>query len=96
MASRQATSPADVADAVGSTLSVQDETLLDFERRHSGTGRAKDAAIRSAFDISPAAYYVRLSRIIDSPEAMAYDPLLVQRLQRRVAASARWHAGADR
>ena len=36
-----------------------------------------------------AEYYARLSTLIDSDEAAAYDPLLVQRLQRRVASAAR-------
>ena len=80
-------------ESAGSTLSALDESVLEFERRHPRAGRAKDAAIRAAFDCSPTAYYLRLSRLIDAPEAMAYDPLLVQRLQRRVAAHSHWHGG---
>jgi hypothetical protein len=83
------------SETAGSTLSALDESVLDFERRHTGTGRAKDAAIRAAFDLSPTAYYLRLSRLIDSPEAAAYDPLLVQRLLRRVAAHGQWRGRTD-
>lgn len=77
-------------------LSEQQEAVLQFERRHPKPGRAKDAAIRARFDLSPSAYYVLLSSLIESPDAMAYDPLLIQRLQRRVADRTQWQHGADR
>jgi Protein of unknown function (DUF3263) len=32
--------------------------------------------------LSPARYYQLLNRLIDRPEALAYDPMLVQRLRR--------------
>jgi Protein of unknown function (DUF3263) len=68
----------------GSTLSPLEEGILAFERRHWRRPNAKDAAIRSTFGLSPAAYYVLLSTLIESDEAMAYDPLLLLSLQRRV------------
>lgn len=77
--------------SAGSTLSGLDELMLAFERRHPVAGRAKDAAIRATFDMSPSAYHVRLSYLIDAPEAMAYAPLLVQRLHRRELAHHQWH-----
>jgi hypothetical protein len=46
----------------------------------------KDRAIRARFGHSPARYYPLLNHLIDSPDAMAYDPMLVKRLRRlRVA-----------
>lgn len=96
MALSPATREPRAPEPAGTTLSAEDESVLDFERRHPHPGRAKDAAIRATFGISPAAYFVRLSRVIETAEALAYDPLLVQRLQRRVAQRAQWHRGADR
>lgn len=63
-------------------LSDRDRDILAFEgewRRHGG---AKEEAIRSAFDVPPARYYQLLGRLIDSPEALAHDPMLVRRLRR--------------
>jgi hypothetical protein len=63
-------------------LSDRDRALLAFEaewRRHGG---AKEEAIRAEFDIPPARYYQLLDRLIDTGEALAYDPLLVRRLRR--------------
>ena len=45
----------------------------------------KGAAIQRAFGISPARYYQLLNRVIDDPQALAYDPLTVRRLRHRRA-----------
>lgn len=63
-------------------LSDRDRDILAFEgewRRHGG---AKEEAIRSRFDMPPARYYQLLGRLIDQPEALAHDPMLVRRLRR--------------
>lgn len=63
-------------------LSDRDREILSFEgewRRHGG---AKEEAIRDTFDIPPARYYQLLGRLIDRPEALAHDPMLVRRLRR--------------
>ena len=73
----------------GSILSPQDEAILAIERRLWRRAAVKEEAIRATLGLSPAEYYARLSTLIDSDEAAAYDPLLVQRLQRRVASAAR-------
>ena len=67
--------------------------LACLERGHWRRGSSKDDAIRAAFGMSPTAYYLALSRLIDSPEAAAYDPQLVQRLQRRIAERAARRSG---
>jgi hypothetical protein len=55
--------------------------ILDFER--SWTARlAKEAAVRRRFGVSAARYYHALNRLIDRPEALRYDPVLVRRLRR--------------
>lgn len=73
------------------TLSDRDLAFLAFEgewRRHAG---AKEEAIRAEFEITPARYYQLLSRLIDTPEALAHDPMLVRRLRRRRDEAAETH-----
>jgi hypothetical protein len=56
--------------------------VLDFERKWWQLGVSKELAIRERFAISPARYYQLLNRLIESPEALEYDPMLVRRLRR--------------
>lgn len=56
--------------------------VLDFERAAESTAGRKVALIRDRFGLSPAGYYQLLNRLIDRPEALEYDPMLVQRLRR--------------
>jgi hypothetical protein len=70
-------------------LGERERGVLAFERqwwRHAG---AKEEAIRREFGIGPTAYYQLLSRLIDDPAAIAYDPMLVKRLQRQRASRRR-------
>lgn len=63
-------------------LSERDQAVLAFERqwwRHVG---AKEQAIRTTFSLSAARYYQLLGALVDSPLALAADPMLVKRLQR--------------
>ncbi len=72
----------DPVEQPGHGLSARDARILDFERqwwRHAG---AKEEAIRSEFELSTARYYQLLNAIIDLPDALRYDPILVGRLQR--------------
>jgi hypothetical protein len=56
--------------------------VLDFEREAWKLTVTKERAIRERFGFSPARYHQLLHRIIDRPEALAYDPMLVRRLRR--------------
>lgn len=56
--------------------------MLEFERSWASRVGAKDAAIRAEFSVPAARYYQMLYALIDSPEALRSDPLLVRRLQR--------------
>ena len=70
-------------------LGERERSVLAFERqwwRHAG---AKEEAIRRQFGIGPTAYYQLLSRLLDDPAALAYDPMLVKRLQRQRASRRR-------
>lgn len=74
-------------------LSDRDAAILAFERqwwRHAG---AKEQAIREEFGLSAARYYQVLGALIDRPEALRHDPMLVKRLLRlREARLAARHA----
>lgn len=64
------------------SLTARDRGILDFERdwtRHAG---AKEDAVHAEFGLTPARYYQVLNALLDSPAALAYDPMLVKRLQR--------------
>ena len=76
----------------GGPLGDRERDVLHFERhwwRHAG---AKEEAIRRQFGVGPTAYYQLLSRLIDDPAALAYDPMLVKRLQRQRASRRRQRA----
>lgn len=63
-------------------LDDRSRAILDFEGEWGIHPGHKEDAIRQKFEISPARYYQLLGRLIDSHAALAYDPLLVKRLQR--------------
>ena len=66
----------------GSELSARDAEILEFERSWWRSSGAKEQTIRERFDMSPTRYYQVLNALIDSPSALAADPLLVKRLRR--------------
>jgi hypothetical protein len=63
-------------------LSSRDAAMLDFERQWWKYAGAKEQAVREKFDMSATRYYQVLNALIDRPEALAHDPLLVRRLRR--------------
>ena len=63
-------------------LSVRDADILTFERQWWKFAGAKEQAIRDKFQMSDTRYYQVLNALIDKPEALAQDPLLVKRLRR--------------
>ncbi len=86
-------SPAQESENSPGPLGEREQGVLAFERhwwRHAG---AKEEAIRRQFGVGPTAYYQLLSRLIDDPAAMAYDPMLVKRLQRQRASRRRRRSG---
>ena len=66
----------------GSALSDRDRRILDFERQWWKYAGAKEQAVRELFEMSATRYYQVLNALIDKPEALAQDPLLVKRLRR--------------
>lgn len=66
-------------------LDGDDLRILHFEDRWwQGTHKPgmKGRAIRREFGLTETAFYQRLNSIIDRPEALALNPLLIRRLQR--------------
>jgi hypothetical protein len=70
-------------------LSERDQDILAFERQWWKYAGAKEAAVREQFDMSSTRYYQVLNALIDRPEALEHDPLLVRRLRRLRAARQR-------
>jgi hypothetical protein len=63
-------------------LSEREHEMLAFERQWWRYAGAKEQAIREQFGISATRYYQALNNMIDRPEALATDPMLVKRLRR--------------
>ena len=63
-------------------LSARDAEILSFERQWWKFAGAKEQAIRDKFQMSATRYYQVLNALIDKPEALVQDPLLVKRLRR--------------
>jgi hypothetical protein len=75
--------------AAADLLSERDRAILEFERQWWKYAGAKEQAIRELFDMSGTRYYQILNGLIDTPEALAFDPMLVKRLRRMRAARQR-------
>ncbi|KQS68554.1 DUF3263 domain-containing protein [Modestobacter sp. Leaf380] len=65
-----------------SGLPRRERDVLAFERQWWRYAGAKEAAIKEQFGLSATRYYQVLNTVIDRPEALAADPLLVRRLRR--------------
>jgi len=72
-----------------SELTERDQRILAFERLWWKYAGAKEQAVREQFAMSATRYYQVLNALIDKPEALAFDPLLVKRLRRLRAARQR-------
>lgn len=73
-------------------MTETDRQYLDFANTWWRYAGAKDSAIRDRFGISSTRYYAALNRIIEDPQALAYAPQLVRRLQRQRDARRRQRA----
>lgn len=63
-------------------LTETQRAVLDFERTDGHGAGLTASAIRAQLGWSQARYYQVLNALMDSPEAIAVDPLLVYRLRR--------------
>ena len=64
-----------------SALSERDMRLLAFERGTWRTAGAKEQAIVEVLGIPATRYYQLLNELIDNPDALRFDPVLVKRLR---------------
>ncbi len=63
-------------------LSRRELEILDFERKWWKYAGAKEEAVRELFGMSATRYYQVLNAVLDKPEALVADPMLVKRLRR--------------
>lgn len=63
-------------------MPARDREILAFERQWWKYAGAKEQAIKELFDMSATRYYQVLNALIDTPEALEADPMLVKRLRR--------------
>jgi hypothetical protein len=77
------------AQVANAGLSRREHEMLTFERQWWRRAGAKETAIRDRFDLSPTRYYQALNALVDRPDALAADPLLIRRLRRVRAARQR-------
>lgn len=63
-------------------LSRREHDILSFERQWWKYAGAKEEAIKELFDMSATRYYQVLNALVDRPESLAADPMLVKRLRR--------------
>jgi hypothetical protein len=66
------------------TLTDRERTALDVERDWWLSSPSKRQAISERLGLSVGTYYGLLRRLAESPEAFAYDPLVVHRVKRRI------------
>jgi hypothetical protein len=62
-------------------LSELDMRILAFERRGWRSPTLKEQAISDVLGLTATRYYQVLNELIDRPEALEFDPVLVKRLQ---------------
>lgn len=63
-------------------LTRREHDILSFERQWWKYAGAKEEAIKELFDMSATRYYQVLNALVDRPESLAADPMLVKRLRR--------------
>ncbi len=63
-------------------LDERELAILAFERQWWKYAGAKEQAVKDLFDLSATRYYQVLNALLDRPEALVADPMLVKRLRR--------------
>ena len=70
-------------DATPLEFTDRHRAMLDFERTWWQLDDPRDEAIRARFACTTDDYYAELNLVLELPEAMDHDPLVVRRFQRR-------------
>lgn len=63
-------------------MTEHEKQILAFEKQWWHYRGAKEAAITEQFGISAVRYHQLLARLLDRPEALQAEPVLVNRLRR--------------
>ncbi len=63
-------------------LTRREHDILAFERQWWKYAGNKEEAIKELFSVSATRYYQMLNTLVERPEALAADPMLVKRLRR--------------
>ena len=71
---------------LAAALSDREREILAFERAWWKESGSKERAVSERLQISATRYYQILNELIDRPEALAEDQMLVRRLRRQRAA----------
>jgi hypothetical protein len=69
--------------ADGTDLTDRQRDMLDFERTWWQLDEPRDDLIMARFGCTADEYYTELNAVLELPGAMAHDPLVVRRFQRR-------------
>jgi len=64
-------------------IAERHQAMLEFERTFWTFDEPKETLIRARFQCSADEYYAELNELLEQPEALAHDPLVVRRLQRQ-------------
>jgi hypothetical protein len=82
----------EVGPTSADALTEREREILAFERQWWKYAGAKESAIKDLFDMSATRYYQVLNALIDRPDALVADPMLVKRLRRLRASRQRTRA----
>jgi hypothetical protein len=63
-------------------LTDQERAVLDFERSWWTVDGVKEVLIEERLGLSSSRYYRLLNELLDRPDALEHDPLVVRRLRR--------------
>ena len=64
------------------SLTGLQRSVLEFERHWRGRAEVKEEAVREQLGLSPVRYQQILHGLLDDPEALRAEPMLVHRLLR--------------
>lgn len=68
--------------AFGVALTDQERAVLDFERNWWTVDGVKEVLIEQRLGLTASRYYRQLNELLDRPDALEHDPLVVRRLRR--------------
>jgi hypothetical protein len=64
-------------------INERQQAMLEFERTFWTFDEPKETLVRARFQCSADEYYAELNELLEMPEALEHDPLVVRRLQRQ-------------